>query len=204
MRVALQRMLGVMGVDCRTYSTAEEFLSAADDANGCVVADIHLPDMDGITLVETMESRRIDCPVLVMTGHADIDLAVRAMKAGAVDFLAKPFASDVFAEKVRACLAVEQLRARRRERRRNAGLRLSSLSHREAQVLRLVIDGKQNKSIAWDLNISIKTVEVHRARVMEKTGASSIVELVRLWEIADRETGCGHASLAGARQSTGD
>ena len=193
MRTALQRILGKMDVDCRTYATAEEFLSAAGKANGCVVADVQLPDMDGITLVQTMESHGIDWPVLVMTGHADINLAVRAMKAGAVDFLAKPFARDVFVEKVHACLAIEQLRARRRERKRNAGLRLSSLSQREAQVLRLVIDGKQNKSIAWDLEISIKTVEVHRARIMEKTGSTSIIELVRLWEIADRDFGCSHA-----------
>lgn len=200
MRSTLQRVLDARGYACRTYPTAGAFLAEADGASGCVVTDVHLPDMDGLTLLERMTERLIDCPVLVITGFADIDLAVRAMKAGAIDFLPKPFTVAVFVEKVEACLAVERLRTSRRERRRNAVSRLGSLSGREAQVLELVVEGKQNKTIAWDLNISIKTVEVHRARIMEKTGSASVVELARLWEIAGRDSGFKPSRAVMARQ----
>ncbi|MDQ2102427.1 response regulator transcription factor [Azospirillum isscasi] len=166
------------------YGTAAEFLEAGPHIGGCVVTDVRLPDMDGIRLVEILRERKFDLPILVMTGYADVDLAVRAMKAGAADFLAKPFSNAAFLEKIETCLAIGRARTRVHTRRRNAAERLSALSGRESQVLRLVIGGKQNKCIAWDLGISIKTVEVHRAHIMEKTGASSIVELARMWEIS--------------------
>lgn len=140
--------------------------------------------MDGIHLVETLQEQGSDLPILVITGFADIDMAVRPMKAGASDFLAKPFGNAAFLEKIENCLTIGRARARVHTRRRNAAERLSALSSREAQVLRLVIGGKQNKCIAWELGISIKTVEVHRAHIMEKTGASSLIELARMWEIA--------------------
>ncbi|WP_286192078.1 response regulator transcription factor [Roseomonas genomospecies 6] len=183
-RRVLANTLSSVKIKSHAYGTAAEFLESGPHIGGCVIMDVRLPDMDGICLVETLRKQNFDLPILVVTGYADIDLAVRAMKAGAVDFLAKPFSNDTFLEKVGNCLAIERARARIHTRRRNAAERLSSLSGRESQVLRLVIGGKQNKCIAWDLGISIKTVEVHRAHIMEKTGAATIVDLARMWEIA--------------------
>lgn len=183
-RRALAGALSVMKIKTRHYGTAAEFLGSYAGAGGCIVTDVRLPDMDGIRLVETLQEQNSDLPILVITGFADIDLAVRAMKAGATDFLAKPFSNAAFLEKIDNCLTVGRARARLHTRRRNAADRLSALSGRESQVLRLVIGGKQNKCIAWELGISIKTVEVHRAHIMEKTGASSLIELARMWEIA--------------------
>lgn len=171
-------------IKSREYGTAAEFLASYSGSGGCIVTDVRLPDMDGIRLVEILQEQHPGLPILVITGFADIDLAVRAMKAGATDFLAKPFSNAAFLEKIQNCLAVGRARARLHTRRRNAAERLSSLSSRESQVLHLVIDGRQNKCIAWELGISIKTVEVHRAHIMEKTGASSLIELARMWEIA--------------------
>ena len=184
----MERMLLADGLAYRTYGSAEELLAVVDEIDGCVVTDVHLPDMDGIALVGTLEARRTDCPVLVITGRADVDTAVQAMKTGAVDFLAKPFGRATFLEKVHACLMVQRARTARRQRARHAEHLLSSLSERERQVLRLVIQGKQNKVIAWELDISIKTVEAHRAHIMEKTGSGSVIDLGRLWEAA----GCGN------------
>lgn len=166
------------------YGTAAEFLTSYAGSGGCIVTDVRLPDMDGIRLVEILQEQNSDLPILVITGFADIDLAVRAMKAGASDFLAKPFGNAAFLEKIQNCQAIGRARARLHTRRRNAAERLSTLSSRESQVLHLVIGGRQNKCIAWELGISIKTVEVHRAHIMEKTGASSLIELARMWEIA--------------------
>ncbi len=195
-RAALERMLLADGLACRTYGSAEELLAVANEIDGCVVADVHLPDMDGITLVGALEARHPDCPVLVITGQADIDTAVQAMKTGAVDFLAKPFGRTAFLDKIRACLVARRARKTRRQRSRHAEHLLTSLSDRERQVLRLVIEGKQNKAIAWELDISIKTVEVHRARIMEKTGSGSVIDLGRLWEAADREPGADPSAAA--------
>nr|WP_281418457.1 response regulator [Azospirillum soli] len=186
-RAAMERMLLADGLAYRTYGSAEELLAVVDEIDGCVVADVHLPDMDGIALVGTLEARRTDCPVLVITGRADVDTAVQAMKTGAVDFLAKPFGRATFLDKIHACLMVQRARTARRQRARHAEHVLASLSDRERQVLRLVIEGKQNKVIAWELDISIKTVEAHRAHIMEKTGAGSVIDLGRLWEAAGCE-----------------
>lgn len=195
-RSTLSHMVRAEGLPCVTFGSAEAFLMAAGQGAGCVVADLHLPDMDGLTLVRTMEARRLHQPVLVMTGRADIEVAVQAMKEGAVDFLAKPFDRATFIEKIRASLIVHRARLAQHARRTEAERRLASLSGREAQVLGLVIEGLQNKAIAWQLGISIKTVEVHRARIMEKMAAPSVIALVRLWEAAHRDAGVHPASGA--------
>lgn len=150
-----------------------------------MVADVHLPDMNGITLLNDMEERGQTAPVLVITGHATVDLAVQAMKAGAIDFLAKPFTNADLLDKVGACLAIGRVRTIARDRRRAAVEKLSILSQREMEVLGKVIEGRTNKAIADVLNISIKTVEAHRSRIMEKTGALSLVDLTRLWDAAE-------------------
>ncbi len=183
-RRALANGLTGAGIKSHEYGTAAEFLASYSGSGGCIVTDVRLPDMDGIRLVEILQNQYSDLPILVITGFADVDLAVRAMKAGATDFLAKPFSNTAFLEKIQNCQVIGRARARLHTRRRNATERLSTLSSRESQVLHLVIGGRQNKCIAWELGISIKTVEVHRAHIMEKTGASSLIELARMWEIA--------------------
>lgn len=190
-RATLERFVLGHGLTCATHESAEAFLNAPVGSGGCVVADINLPDMNGISLVRTMEMRGLLHPVIVMTGRADIDIAVQAMKEGAVDFLAKPFDRATFLEKVTAGLVLHRARVALSARRCDAARRLASLTGRESQVLDLVIEGKQNKAIAWELGISIKTVEVHRAHIMEKTGAASAIALARLWEAAQRDEESG-------------
>ncbi|WP_207462761.1 response regulator [Azospirillum sp. SYSU D00513] len=181
-RNALQRLLSAAGYPCRAYASGEEFLKGSVGARDCVVADVHLPDMNGLDLLAAMNARGQSVPMLIITGFATVELAVQAMKAGAVDFLTKPFESASLTEKIETCLAVGRLRQATLERRRNASMRLSSLSEREVEVLGQVIDGKTNRAIGDILNISVKTVEAHRARIMEKTGALSLVDLTRLWD----------------------
>ena len=150
----------------------------------CVVVDVHLPDMNGIDLLNALRARGHVVPVLVITGFASIELAVQAMKTGALDFLAKPFNSTDLIEKVASCLAVGRLRVAERERHCSAVTKLSALTERELEILGKVIGGRTNKAIADILRISVKTVEAHRARIMEKTGALSLVDLTRLWDAA--------------------
>ncbi|WP_051341204.1 response regulator transcription factor [Azospirillum halopraeferens] len=198
-RAALHKALAAAGHRCRSYESGEQFLEAEVGPRDCVVADMYLPDMSGIALLETLSERGQIAPVLVITGQATIELAVRAMKAGAVDFLAKPFATRDLAEKVDTCLAIGRLRAAERERRQAAAEKLSSLSEREIEVLGVVIEGKTNRAISDILCISVKTVEAHRARIMEKTGALSLIHLTRLWDTAGRSASVGPGQKRRAR-----
>lgn len=185
-RSTLHKILASAGFLCRSYETGKQFLAAGAGLQDCVVADVHLPDMNGIALLDAIHRRGQATPVLVITGHATVELAVEAMKAGAIDFLAKPFANADLLDKIEACLAIGRIRAVKGERRRRAIEKLSNLSERETEVLSHVIEGKTNKAISDILNISIKTVEAHRSRIMEKTGALSLVDLTRLWDAAER------------------
>lgn len=185
-RATLNNALVSAGYLCRTYESGAQFLATRIRLHDCVVADVHLPDMNGIALLKAMGTRGLMVPVLVITGHATVELAVQAMKAGAVDFLSKPFSNADLADKINTCLAIGRVRAAKREQRRSALEKLSALSERETEVLARVIEGRTNKAISDVLRISIKTVEAHRSRIMEKTGALSLVDLTRLWDAADR------------------
>ena len=180
-RDSLTGLLEASGYRTRAYESARAFLASADvDSHGCVIADIRMPDMDGLELQAEMNARGSRLRVIVMTGHGDIPLAVRAMKAGAVDFLEKPYDTAVLLEAVRRALSKPRDERSPTEISPEARAQLDSLTPREREVLDMIVAGKLNKSIAYELSISQRTVEVHRARLMKKMGARNMAELMRM------------------------
>lgn len=181
MRESLAFLLDTVSLTAKTYESAIQFLGVADEAEpGCIITDVRMPEMNGLELVRRLKERAIPHPVIVITGHGDVPLAVEAMKAGVVDFLEKPFDDDALLAAIRKALdGAERSSAREAEKQRFDAM-LAALSPREAEVLRGVVDGKPNKIIAFELGISPRTVEVYRANVMTKTGAASLSELVRM------------------------
>ena len=181
MRESLDFLLDSAGLTARTYASAAEFLAVADAAEpGCVVTDIRMPGMNGLELVGELKSRGVALPIVVITGHGDVPLAVEAMKAGVADFLEKPFSDDVLLATIRRCLdGLAQSESQQAEARRINEI-FDQLSPRERDVLRGVVAGKPNKVIAHELGISPRTVEVYRANVMTKTRANAVSDLVRM------------------------
>lgn len=180
-RESLCWLLNTEGIDTRAFASAEEFLAAYSlDWSGCITVDIRMPGLSGLQLQEALNARHNRMPVIVLTGHADVPIAIRAMKLGAHDFLEKPYADGELLASVRSALA------RGREiddadlERDSAASALDALTDRENEVMRLIVAGFTNKAAAAELGISEKTIEAHRARVMEKTGARSLSELVRM------------------------
>ena len=181
MRQSLAFLLDTAGLAARTYESAPQFLEAlAETQSGVVVTDIRMPEMTGLDLVRRLKALGAPHPVIVITGHGDVPLAVEAMKAGVVDFLEKPFEEDALLGAIQSALAVSaQGQDEDPERERIRGV-LESLSPREHEVLDGVVEGKLNKVIAYELGISPRTVEVYRANVMSKTGARGLSELIRM------------------------
>jgi len=180
-RDSLAFLFRTADVDARTYASATEFLAAAPSLKGgCVVTDVRMPQMNGLELLRRLRALDLTLPVIVMTGHGDIQLAVEAMKAGASDFFEKPFSDEAMLAAVRRALG-RQREDRAREAERDAVKeRLAGLTARERQVLEGLVAGKANKNIAFDLGISARTVEIYRANVMTKMNAASLSELVRM------------------------
>jgi len=168
------------GIAVKTFATAVEFIeSYRSGAAGCLVLDLKLPGMSGLELQEYLHSRGIEIPIVFVTGHGDVPAAVSALKGGAVDFIQKPFSHrDVLSVIEKAFEHDAKIREKRTRRSLFAG-RLATLTEREREVLQRVIEGRPNKIIASELDISMKTVEFHRAKVMEKMGATSVAELVQ-------------------------
>ena len=164
-----------------TYASGAAFLAVAPTlSDGCIVTDVRMPEINGIELLKRLKAQAIALPVIVITGHADIALAVEAMKSGAVDFMEKPFDDEAMLRAVRAALA-RQGKAREEGREKaDIRLRLAALTNREQQVLEGLVAGHANKRIAHDLDISPRTVEIYRAHVMTKMDAASLSELVRM------------------------
>ena len=163
-----------------TYESAEAFLRVISPAMaGCVVLDVRMPGMNGLELFEELGRRRCTLPVVFITGHGDVPMAVSALKKGAVDFIEKPFSEADMLRLIEQCLTLERDNRDKRLQEADTVRRLDHLTQREREVLALIIIGKLNKQIADVLGISIKTVEVHRARVMEKMGVNSLAELVQ-------------------------
>jgi FixJ family two-component response regulator len=184
MRRSLDTLLRSVGLDVQTFSSAQEFMPAKrPDAPGCLVLDVRLPGMSGLTFQEELAKTDIALPVIFVTGHGDVPMTVRAMKAGAVEFLTKPFDDQVLLDAVHA--AIERDRARRQHAARLDALkaRYEQLTAREKEVMALVVTGRVNKQIAAALGLSVVTVKVHRGQVMHKMAAKSVAELVRM---ADR------------------
>ncbi len=169
------------GIAVRTFATAAEFIeSYRNGSAGCLVLDLELPGMSGLELQEYLKCKDIEIPIVFVTGHGDVPAAVSALKGGAVDFIQKPFSyKDVLSVIEKAFERDAKIREKRTRQSRIAG-RLATLTEREQEVLQRVIEGKPNKIIASELHISVKTVEFHRAKVMEKTDVDSVAELVQI------------------------
>jgi two-component system, LuxR family, response regulator FixJ len=181
MRDSLVALVEESGYRARPYAAAEDFLSLGPAAQpGCVVSDVRMPGMDGLTLLRRLRSGGSTLPLILITGHGDIAMAVAAMKAGAIDFIEKPFEAETLLGSIEAALqprgsdvdAEEAEEARRR---------LGQLTSREYEVLHHIVSGKSSKEAALSLGISPRTVESHRSHIMEKTSAKGLAELVRLW-----------------------
>ena len=179
-RTALARLLHAAGFETRTFASAAEFLIAdRDDAPGCVVLDVGLPGMSGIDLQGAMAKMDRAPPIVFLTGRGDIDTSVRAMKAGAVDFLTKPVKRNALLSAVNAAVARDAKLRARSDEVRALRERFERLTAREREVFAHVASGKANKQIAEELGTSIRTIKAHRAQVMDKMGAFSLAELVR-------------------------
>lgn len=191
-RDSLQILLETEGFRTEVFASALAFLDArAAERPGCLLADVRMPDMSGLELQEKLVERRLDLPVIIITGHGDVPMAVRAMKAGAVDFIEKPFSDTTMLDAVRRALATVGRAESDRALAADAVARLETLTPRERQVLEHLVMGQPNKIIAFELDISPRTVEIHRARVMEKMQAQSLSHLVRLALAAKVEPGDG-------------
>jgi two-component system, LuxR family, response regulator FixJ len=181
-REGLQALFDAKGFAVECFKSAEAFLAAIDPGRrGCVVADVRMPGMSGLDLQREVKRRGLKLATVIITGHGDVPLAVAALKAGAVDFLEKPFDSDAILASVEEALRRGAARPLAPEIDRAAlARRVAELSAREREVMDLVVAGHPNKVVAHRLGIAVRTVEIHRARVMEKTGARNLSELVRL------------------------
>lgn len=185
-RQSLSFLLASDGLPVRLHESASAFLDSVKAApDGCIVTDVRMPGIDGIEFLRRLKSRGFTLPVIVMTGHADVPLAVEAMKEGAIDFIEKPFDDDLFLAAVRAALKRQEKHAHQEAHVAEVRARVQALSERESQVLEGLVAGKANKVIAYDLGISPRTVEIYRANVMTKMQASSLSELVRMALLVD-------------------
>jgi len=180
-RDSLSMLLEAADLAPVAYADAESFLAEAElDAPGCVVADVRMPGMSGLDLLRLLNQRRLDLPLIVISGHADVAMAVEALKEGAADFIEKPFDDETFLHSTREALNRGERSFRQRCRRDEIETRFRALTPRETEVMERVVRGMPNKAIAADLTISVRTVEIHRARVMEKMNADSLSALVRM------------------------
>jgi len=186
-RSSLRWLIESVQLPVMEFSTAQEFLDRYENQQtGCLVLDVRMPGLSGLDLQDELRRRGFMLPIIVVTGHADVPMAVRAFKAGAFDFIEKPFNDQHLIERIQQ--AIEKSRSQQVEvhRQREAQARLQALSERERQVLHCIVAGYSNKKIARELNISVKTVETHRANLMAKMQVGSVSELVRLVLIAER------------------
>ena len=187
-RDSMRMLLEVAGYRVRCFTSAKHFLADEHPKHGCLIADVRMPDMSGLELQVEVTRRHIDLAVIIMTGHGDVPLAVQAMKAGAIDFLEKPFDDDMMMASVRRAMEIgSQARSRTAESNAAKDL-LSSLTPRERSVLDKLVQGRSNKIVAYELGISPRTVEIHRAHIMTKMEASSLSDLVRLVMAADPDS----------------
>jgi two-component system response regulator FixJ len=177
----LRLLMKSVRMNVEAYLGAEEFLDSYNPArSGCLLVDVRMPGMSGLELQEKLREKKISIPVIMITGYGDVSVAVKAMKKGALDFLEKPFRGQVILERIREAFA-EDARIRHKQADQEAiAARLETLTPRERQVMDLVIDGKPNKVIALELDVSRKTVEFHRSNVMKKMQVDSVAQLVRL------------------------
>jgi two-component system response regulator FixJ len=180
-RNSLAFLLTTSGFAVRTHQSASAFLEVAGDIrNGCLITDLRMPDINGVELLGRLRDRGAMLPAIVITGHGDVQMAVDAMKHGALDFIEKPFSDDVLIASIQRAVELAASKVQNEAALEATHARLASLSEREAQVLKGVVAGHANKTIAFDLGISPRTVEVYRAALMAKMQAKSLADLVRM------------------------
>jgi len=186
LRESLAFLLRSAAFEVKSFESAKAFLDVLPDAApGCIITDVRMPDISGIELLRRLKELKIGVPVIVITGHGDIALAVEAMKIGAADFFEKPFDDDLLVASVRAVLRQREGQTKRGAERAEIEHRISTLSRREKDVLTGLIEGRANKQIAFDLGISPRTVEIYRANLMNKMQADSLSDLVRMALLAE-------------------
>jgi len=194
-RDALRLLIRSVQLEVEVFASAHDFLRAIDgERAGCLVLDIRMPGMSGLELQERLAEEGVGLPVIMITGHGDVPMAVRALKTGAFDFIEKPFNDQVLLDCVKRALELDAKRRQEQYSRAQLRHKLAQLTPRERQVLDMVVQGKSNKVMAAELGVSQKTIEAHRAKVMEKTQARSLSELMRMILTEGGEDGSGLAS----------
>jgi two-component system, LuxR family, response regulator FixJ len=185
LRESLAFLLRAAQLEVKSYASARTFLDELpDESLGCVITDVRMPDISGIDLLRRLKELKIGVPVIVVTGHGDVALAVEAMKIGAADFFEKPFDDELLLASVRSALNEQEGQKKRYAERAEIESRIAALSPRERDVLRGLVEGRANKQIAFDLGISPRTVEIYRANLMNKMQADSLSDLVRMALVA--------------------
>jgi len=180
-RHAMELLMRSVGLQFEIFHSADDFLVGhSNDRAGCLVLDIRMPGLGGLELQEKLLENGSSLPVIFITGHGDVPMAVEAMQKGAVDFIQKPFRDQELLDRIAEALKTDEKRRSARDEKAEVSARIEKLTNRERQVLDLVVTGKPNKVIAYELGVSQRTVEIHRARVMEKMEAKSLADLVRM------------------------
>ena len=180
-RDSLTLLMRSVGFNSKSYDSAEKFLDEADcNSSGCLIVDIRMQGMSGLELQQLLNNKGIIMPVIIITGHGDVPMAVQAMQAGAIDFLEKPYDNEMLVDRIKQCLSEVSKSRDKSKLVAEAKTSLLRLTPREREVMNLLVAGKHNKIIAKELNISVRTAEAHRAKVMKKLHAESLSDIVRL------------------------
>lgn len=183
---SLEMLMGTVGMNVKTYHCGEDFLNDyVPSQSGCLVLDVRMPNMSGLELQQKLKERNYDIPVVIITGHGDVPMAVEAMKAGAFDFIEKPFRDQILLDAVNRAIKKDAQAKEIRDAKAKVTQKCSSLTTRERQIMDLLVSGESNKKIAYKLNISIKTVDYHRLNMMDKMGVSNLVQLTQLVQEGD-------------------
>lgn len=184
-RDAVTALLGSVRLDCETFASAEDFLAAANPAmRGCLLLDVRMPGMSGLELQQRLQDHGILLPVIILTGHGDVPMAVRALKSGATDFIEKPFNEQDMLDRIKQYMQDDEDGWQARQARDAAVARFAPLTPRELAVMELIASGKHAKEIAFQLDIQSRTVDVHRFNLMRKVGVRTLAELLQLWAVA--------------------
>jgi two-component system response regulator FixJ len=179
---AIRVLLNSIKLSIKTFTSGEEFVSSIDQAaRGCLLLDMRMPGMSGLEVQDALKEKGITLPIIFLTGHGEVSMAVRAMRDGAMDFIEKPFHPQLLLDRIHACLKLDQESYEKRCKQQEALSRLNRLSPREHEIANLIVAGKPSKVIASLVNISEKTVDVHRHNILKKTSIKSAAELVQLW-----------------------
>ncbi|MGB5179870.1 MAG: response regulator [Gammaproteobacteria bacterium] len=180
-RDALELLLDSVGISTESYSSATAFLDHYDpDRPGCLVLDIRMPAMSGMELQAALAGKGVNIPIIFLSGHGNVPMSAKAFRSGAVDFLEKPFDENVLLERIHEAIRLDRANRGATARRVSASTRLATLTRREHEVMLLIVTGHANKDIAMKLDLSHRTIETHRGRIMEKTGAQSLTELIQI------------------------